>query len=239
MNLLKMPAIFVVGLLSSVAANAGPITFGFYQGGYDENAFVAGYFRAEDTNGSGGIHHGGDSATSCSVSSVEGLCEVTDYFMYFSGNSHVPSFSHSGLRVLDLVPSGDFDDFVGVVFDIGDDLIPEFDEDSGNYFGIIGSQDWRLEDGDDGGLFPGARWQSNPGGLCSLTLNDERPGAVCGSIDYTVGRNGERTFTGTAERVRLFTISDPNTVNVPEPSVLALLSIGMLGMSFAGRRRRY
>ncbi len=79
-----------------------------------------------------------------------------------------------------------------MVFDIGDSFIPAFDEDSGNYYGIIGSQDWRLE---DDGLYPGAWWRSNVGGQCSIDLTEENSPVICGDISNTVGWNGVRTFT--------------------------------------------
>src|SRR5687767_10809122 len=120
---MKRLLLALVSVFVASATHAAPVTYGFYQGGYAENAFVAGYFRGEDLDGDGyieylaqGLYPSGDVV--CLFD-----CEVSDYFMSFSGNSAVAPFVHR-LPALAMEPEGDVDDVVGIRYRLGSPLLP-------------------------------------------------------------------------------------------------------------------
>ena len=209
-----MKRLAVLLLVLPMAANADIIKIGFYQGGYDEGAFVAGYLVANEIQGT--ITHDGEDY-SCSVDPARGVCNVLDYFMFFSGNSLVSTFTHVGLGVLDKLPGGNLDNWLGMSIDLKEGFfIPE---------GRIASQNWV----DNFPFFDlGIRWAAhNQDGWCAYAQSEPKnhAEATCGMIsDY---RSGARTRT--RERVRLF--------KLPEPGTLALLGIGLAGMGLARRRK--
>jgi len=85
--------IYICICLFAGSANAIPIGFDFYQGGFDEGATVTGMFTGEDLDSNGHL------------SSFDG--EVSSFMMDFSGNSLVSSFSLG------------FDDLYGLIYDLG------------------------------------------------------------------------------------------------------------------------
>ncbi len=87
-------------LVSFTSVDAAPVSYNFFQGGFDEGASVTGMFTGEDLDGNG------------KLSSYRG--ELTDFKMRFSGNNLVPAFSLG------------FADLVGIIYgldsgSLGDD----------------------------------------------------------------------------------------------------------------------
>ena len=228
--LLALVSVFVAG-----AAQAAPVTYGFHQGGYAENAFVSGYFVAEDFNNDGFITHLTEVATqdTCSLPP----CELLDYFMQFSGNSLVQPFTHAGLSSFKLWISADPDNLLGVFFDMRGSTIPV-----GNYLppgclpfqnctsfpvGFMASQNVTFFN--DGSIDLGVRWRGGMFGEFPDRCGGETP--LCGTIFDR--QEGSPTFggsTSTNERIRIFAI--------PEPHTLTLIGIALVALAFIRRRRR-
>ena len=68
-----------LGLIAAGPASATPLSFSFFQSGFEEGAFVEGMFSGEDLN------------SDMQLSSFDG--EITDFMMSFSGNSLVGAFN--------------------------------------------------------------------------------------------------------------------------------------------------
>lgn len=83
-NGLVLVGIVLIGLLSWLPVSAAPMSqsFGFFQGGYDEDAFVTGMFSGVDADGDG---------TLFSFPSL--ASEISTFSMSFSGNSLVDPFA--------------------------------------------------------------------------------------------------------------------------------------------------
>ncbi len=90
-------------LMTSVSVHANPLGFNFFQGGFDEDAFVQGMFYGTDFDNDGQL--------STVIDNPGDPIEVTGFMMSFSGNSLVPSFSFG------------YDNLFGLVYDLdGGDL---------------------------------------------------------------------------------------------------------------------
>ena len=230
---MKQLLLALVSLFFATSAYSAPITYGFFQGGYDEGAFVAGYFRAKDINHDGRISHFAEGAYP-SGNVFCHMCEVVDYFMFFSGSSRVSAFVHSGLKALAVIPEGDIDNLVGLRMETQWSTIPtgEFNppgcERPPNYgmfctsfpLGFIGSQDWSIRA--DGMIDKGIKW----------TVNDVVAFPLCGPSTLSCGviLFGDDVLARTHERVRIF--------RIPEPPTIALFCFALAGLAFTRRRRQ-
>lgn len=83
-------SLFVCCFVGSVSG--APISYNFFQGGFDEDAEVTGMFTGDDLDGNG------------QLASFDG--EISSFMMEFSGNGLVAAFSL------------DFDDLFGLVYDL-------------------------------------------------------------------------------------------------------------------------
>lgn len=229
---MKQLLLALVAVFLASSAYAAPVTYGFYQGGYAENAFVAGYFVAEDYNHDGFIQNLSESGTQSNCTLPP--CELLDYFMHFSGNSLVRPFTHDGLSSFHLWEATDIDNLLGVYFDMRGSTIPV-----GNYVppscvpnldctsfpvGFMASQNVTFFT--DGSIDRGVLWRAGllgDAGWCGEDI------PLCGTIsDQQGGSPTIGGFTTTTERIRIFAIA--------EPPPLTLIGIALVGLAFIRRR---
>ena len=231
---MKRLLLALVSVFVASAAYAAPVTYGFYQGGYAENAFVSGYFVAEDYNHDGFIQHLTDHGNSTGPTCTLPPCELLDYFMHFSGNSLVRPFTHDGLSSFRLWDGADIDNLLGVLFDMRGSTIPvgnylppgcAFPDDCTSFpVGFMASQNVTFFN--DGSIDRGVLWRAGLLGVVGWCGEDI---PLCGTIfDQQEGSPTIGGFTTTNERIRIFAI--------PEPHPLTLIAIALVGLAFIRRR---
>jgi len=76
--------------LTSSAAWAAPIGFAFFQGGFQENAFLTGFAIGNDLNGDGRLGYG---TPPLDLGVEPGVQEIQQFGLFFSGNSLVQRFT--------------------------------------------------------------------------------------------------------------------------------------------------
>jgi len=231
--LLALASVFVV----HSAAYAATFTYGFYQGGYDDNAFVAGYFVTRYNSGIIGYVNSQE-GNDC-ISNQEG-CGLVDYFMHFSGNSLVQSFEHHGLSSFSLWTGADFDNTLGILYDTRSSTIPVGDllpvgcsdsDCTSRPFGFMASQNWSYisnPDLDGPGIDRGFQWVGGPSQSVPWCSDQVE---ICGSVtDDKVGSPTRGGFTITTERIRVFAIAEPHP--------LTLIGLALVGLAIIRRRER-
>lgn len=134
-------------LIALSVSQANATMFTFSQDGYTGGGLISGTFDGNDTNGNG------------QLSSFDG--EITDFTLFFLGDSLIADFSHS------------FSQLVGLVYDIGsgfigDGLTLSTEGMASNWGGSIGF-DYASGPGPTGG--PGGRVIDIATGAVSLTQN--------------------------------------------------------------------
>jgi len=162
------------------SANAIPMGFDFYQGGFDDGAYVSGMFTGNDLDSDG------------QLSSFNG--EIIDFMMDFSGNSYVSSFSIG------------FADLFGLVYDLDGGPLGD-----GWFEGIGVSTE-------------SSYYAAGPGPFDVCGIGDN-----CAVVAVFDEEEGFESFS--AELVAV------SSKDVPEPTLLALLGIGLAGFSVSRKRK--